>query len=1154
MSTNDETECTLLMGLFSPPPEDDNENGGARTETETEPTKEAEPVSNSQDNKPPEHNGAELNGSRQDIVMDSTVEEADTDQNHFITQERQHEANSMRDEFRRSNTVKASGNTKTLMEMFHDSNQEPAPAHERLPLLHNRKDPYEESGFGDVSAPGAPAHERQSSLGGFLDHLFTSPTEPTPKTAGNSRKVYSAAPYTRARSMSEMPAIDESKLTVYEEEESPHKVRFKNFCATHMKATTFVGSCMFLLYHVVFCLAMGSSIIRKQSETPILGLMAKMAACGVIFCSPVYVYRLGNEIPALYPTVDLFLAPFMANLAVIVDSTLEADASVTGKDGDQVFIATLATLSGIGMICSGTLLVLGSKFRLANLGSYLPFPVLCGFFSAVGLLMWSLAFTVDTNGKKVHSVFTSGDMGLICNSLLHHLPSLIIAICMKWIGPLNPFLVSGIVVCTVVVFYVIMAITGTTLEEARKEEWFWSHHDLVYEDKQVHVGFDNWAPPAPFGVLNTLLEGKVHWAAVWEGMPTVCALSFLYMLRCSIHGTALKKNVANLARTARKDDPVTSPQCGRQLSPQQNRHRRLFSEALDIEAVTIGNTDKSSEKPIYRAKETNISLEKILLVYGHTQFVSAIVGSFGVTPSVAASPTMFSLGAEGVAPQYGSVVLLLVFYLTDFQLVGYIPKAAFSSLIVLAFLDMTATWFFKSYQKTSDKMEWLVVPVIIVAAFAIGLLNSVFLGIAASTVLFVASFLRSGTVKFMASGLTVRSTIERPFLSGDWLDQNGDQIQILVLQNYLFFGNASSILAYITTMFEEPEAEASFHDDDADYELTPMPKFVIVDFTLVTGMDTSAVDVIAGIIQVCKSHGCKLFLAGLSQRMRLTLSLGNVKPETGERSQRQIRFFPDLDSALGKAEDMLLRDSPIYQSDNNGGSRRRLLSEGDANRSGFGFALRHIDEQHGKEFAEGLQGLQKYTSPIELAPGESLFSCDGGIIQEHERGLFFIEEGIMKIERDSSVTLTRGSLTQNTLEPTRSSFDSEGSIGQMHARSKTMARRVETIKSAGHVNTTHFRLARIGPGWVLGSIEGASGNQNTGRHVAVSHCRLHHLPFSKIEAIEKDEALLVLRLYKLLAHLMARRQEITIEQLATLHSIMSSPAMKNPSRKSSRAI
>ena len=89
-----------------------------------------------------------------------------------------------------------------------------------------------------------------------------------------------------------------------------------------------------------------------------------------------------------------------------------------------------------------------------------------------------------------------------------------------------------------------------------------------------------------------------------------------------------------------------------------------------------------------------------------------------------------------------------------------------------------------------------------------------------------------------------------------------------------------------------------------------------------------------------------------------------------------------------------------------------------------------------------------------------------------------------KIERDSSLTLTRGTVRQDTLEPTGSSFDSEASIGQRNARSKSAARRVATIKSPGHVSTTHFRVARIGPGWVLGSIEGASGNQNTGRHVA----------------------------------------------------------------------
>lgn len=40
----------------------------------------------------------------------------------------------------------------------------------------------------------------------------------------------------------------------------------------------------------------------------------------------------------------------------------------------------------------------------------------------------------------------------------------------------------------------------------------------------------------------------------------------------------------------------------------------------------------------------------------------------------------------------------------------------------------------------------------------------------------------------MATGITLRSTIERPPRAAKWLDQNGELIQLLVLQNYLFFG------------------------------------------------------------------------------------------------------------------------------------------------------------------------------------------------------------------------------------------------------------------------------------------------------------------------------------------------------------------------------
>jgi MFS superfamily sulfate permease-like transporter len=208
------------------------------------------------------------------------------------------------------------------------------------------------------------------------------------------------------------------------------------------------------------------------------------------------------------------------------------------------------------------------------------------------------------------------------------------------------------------------------------------------------------------------------------------------------------------------------------------------------------------------------------------------------------------LGAHGIAPQIGSVLLLLVFYLTDFQLVEYIPKPAFSSMLVLSCIDMIYTWFYKSYFKTNDKFEWMVVPAIVLCAFVFDLLTAVFLGIAFSTFIFVGSsnrsgefntqmhfrpFLRwlflqvsqhsafTGVVKYVANGAVIRSTIERPFRKGDWLSDNGDFIQIIVLQNYLFFGNASTVYNYIASMFLR-----SVDSDNADSFACRKPKYLIL--------------------------------------------------------------------------------------------------------------------------------------------------------------------------------------------------------------------------------------------------------------------------------------------------------------------------------------
>jgi MFS superfamily sulfate permease-like transporter len=287
-----------------------------------------------------------------------------------------------------------------------------------------------------------------------------------------------------------------------------------------------------LLYHVVFCLALASAIMRPNSSVSILGLMTKTAALGTLAAAPVYWTRLSQEVPALYPTADLFLAPFLAKLAAIVDQTLSDDASVTEEENDAVFLASFGVLVALGTATSACLILAAGVFQLANMGSYLPFPVICGFFSAVGILTWTLAVNVDTGGHTIGAILTSHDGELVRYAMIHHVPTIVVAGFMKYLGPKNPFFVCLVVVVTIALFYVFMFVTGATLEEMKEEGWFWSHDELVYENFSSTLGFDVWAPPAPCGVM--VVIHQVHWGAVKNGFSTAIAMSFLYLIRCSV--------------------------------------------------------------------------------------------------------------------------------------------------------------------------------------------------------------------------------------------------------------------------------------------------------------------------------------------------------------------------------------------------------------------------------------------------------------------------------------------------------------------------------------------------------------------------------------------------------------------------------------------
>jgi CRP-like cAMP-binding protein len=118
----------------------------------------------------------------------------------------------------------------------------------------------------------------------------------------------------------------------------------------------------------------------------------------------------------------------------------------------------------------------------------------------------------------------------------------------------------------------------------------------------------------------------------------------------------------------------------------------------------------------------------------------------------------------------------------------------------------------------------------------------------------------------------------------------------------------------------------------------------------------------------------------------------------------------------------------------------------------------------------------------------------------------------------------------------------EGTVAGMTQGSSLVEKPSTSCKPTAASESQTFRLARLGVGWVVGTLEFFHHRRRPGRHKALDYCKLHHLPFSKIQEIESEDPKLVLELYKLLSYFMAQRQEATIGQLATLHSIMSSPA------------
>ena len=128
-----------------------------------------------------------------------------------------------------------------------------------------------------------------------------------------------------------------------------------------------------------------------------------------------------------------------------------------------------------------------------------------------------------------------------------------------------------------------------------------------------------------------------------------------------------------------------------------------------------------------------------------------------------------------------------------------------------------------------------------------------------------------------------------------------------------------------------------------------------------------------------------------------------------------------------------------------------------------------------------IAGISKFLIPIELGSNEILPT-----LETTHRGLYFIEYGHLRLEHSSNYTVNRTFPRRQDhrgLDPL-----ANVSIGHLNARSAP-ASNSDNLHSKANVfnelpKEQPFRLARIGPGWVVGMIEECSGLRRAGAYVS----------------------------------------------------------------------
>jgi SulP family sulfate permease len=282
------------------------------------------------------------------------------------------------------------------------------------------------------------------------------------------------------------------------------------------------------------------------------------------------------------------------------------------------------------------------------------------------------------------------------------------------------------------------------------------------------------------------------------------------------------------------------------------------------------------------AAHREANLERELNVTGVANILSGAFGGYTGCISVSRTILNFNSGGRGRLSGLTVAAVSVLMLAVAPMLLGYMPKFVLGGLLLYLGADQLHKWIIESRRRLT-KTEYVSLLAIIVIILQWGFVAGVLIGVVIGCATFALSAARIESIKYSFDGSEYRSSLDRSRDDQEVLTAHGGKIRGLNLQSYLFFGSANRLYQHVKTLLvQHPEC-----------------RYLVFDFKLVTGIDSSAAYSFAQIKRSAHDLGVKLVLVHMSAMVEKAL-------RSGEFISKEVNVVPELDHALEWCENELI--------------------------------------------------------------------------------------------------------------------------------------------------------------------------------------------------------------------------------------------------------